>query len=601
MEQRIKEQRKAARERQKRSRQRLREDERQVTRDRNRLRMQQRRMNTSQEERELHLQIMRNIDQESRNDMNDVSRFIPINVDYVYTGIHSSVSDLITEAWEHFLFNLETMHPDHGATTWGEWTTNKTFNSYKLNVEFFVETEISSLSSATNESYTLSILSYDDRSTVKIEAETFYGARHGLETLSQLMNYDTENNCLQMINFLKEIYDNPVFPHRGLSVDTSRNFITIDAIKRTLDIMAANKLNRFHWHITDTHSFPMKMQSRPELHQYGAYSPRQVYTKEDIKDIVHYGNTRGVLVYPEFDSPAHVGNGWQWGPSGGLGNLAVCVNQEPWQSYCVEPPCGQLNLANPFMYEVLTDVYTEMNENFGPLSLFHFGGDEVNMNCWNSSDEIREWMAGNLSEAAYLEKWSEFHVKSWEIFQNISQEPDMKGILWTSTLTETGRAENYIDKDKFIIQLWTEHNDTVAEELASKGYDLIFSNYDTWYLDCGMEAWVGEGYNWCSPYNGWKKVYTNSPFDLLPLQYHGQIVGGEAALWTEQADSETIDSKLWPRGAALAERLWANPSTSWEVAEPRLLLHRQRLVERGAAAERLQPQWCLENEGFCYL
>ena len=91
--------------------------------------------------------------------------------------------------------------------------------------------------------------------------------------------------------------------------------------------MAANKLNTFHWHITDSHSFPMYLNSLPLMHFYGAYSPDKVYKPEDIREIVEYGRIRGIRVMPEFDAPAHVGNGFQWGELNGLGKLAVCVNQ----------------------------------------------------------------------------------------------------------------------------------------------------------------------------------------------------------------------------------------------------------------------------------
>lgn len=81
----------------------------------------------------------------------------------------------------------------------------------------------------------------------------------------------------------------------------------------------------------------------PELAKYGAYSPSEVYTHEDVKDIVDFARIRGIQVIPEIDSPAHAGNGWQWGPEKGLGDLSLCINQQPWSNYCGEPPCGQLS------------------------------------------------------------------------------------------------------------------------------------------------------------------------------------------------------------------------------------------------------------------
>lgn len=78
-----------------------------------------------------------------------------------------------------------------------------------------------------------------------------------------------------------------------------------------------------------------------------------------------------------------------------------------------------------------------------------------------------------------------------------------------------------------------------------------------------------------------------------------QILGSEAALWTEQVDSTSVDSRLWPRAAAMAETLWSDPQTSWREAESRFLVHRERLVRRGIDADALEPEWCLQNENEC--
>lgn len=117
-------------------------------------------------------------------------------------------------------------------------------------------------------------------------------------------------------------------------LDTSRNYFSIESIKRTLVGMAHSKLNRFHWHITDSQSFPYVSKNYPQMAEYGAYSSKEVYTPEDVRDVAEFARVRGIQVVPEIDAPAHAGNGWDWGPKYGLGELSLCINQQPWSFYC---------------------------------------------------------------------------------------------------------------------------------------------------------------------------------------------------------------------------------------------------------------------------
>jgi len=556
-----------------------------------------------------------------------VARFVPSTVTFNLPPAEQPVATLLGKGIEVFTNHLIKLHPRYHdedderssseeillATTQKFFFRSATHRSHLSHVE--ITLNVTGRQSPTyltmntsDEAYRLTVRNQGGSIVVNIEGSSYFGVRNGLETLSQLIAYDDEDNSLMIVDDVV-ISDEPAFPYRGLILDTSRNYIPIQDIKKTIMAMAASKLNTFHWHITDTNSFPFVMESIPEMSLFGAYDKSKIYTKQDIRQIVEFGRVRGVRVLPEFDAPAHVGYGWQWGPTRGMGELAVCVNQEPWQSYCVQPPCGQLNLANPKMYDVLEQVYQEMVESFGPLDLFHYGGDEVNLNCWNSTEEIKNWVQArhaSLDADKYYQEWSVFQDKAKQRLTRANGGKAVPGILWTSHLTEKGRAAQYLSPEEYIIQIWTKGDDPLIKELLEKNFRLIFSNYDALYLDCGFGAWVGEGNNWCSPYIGWQKVYDNSPleisFNLTKTKaYDGLIQGGEAAMWTEQVDGANLHSKVWPRAAALAERLWSNPPHGWELAEHRMIYHRQRLVQRGIPAERLQPEFCLQNEDLCYV
>lgn len=144
-----------------------------------------------------------------------------------------------------------------------------------------------------------------------ITANTFFGARHAVETLSQLIVFDDLRNQIQIAN---EVYivDGPKYPYRGILLDTSRNYIDKETILRTIHGMAMSKLNTLHWHITDSQSFPYVSRTWPDFAKYGSYKPTKIYTPEMIREIIDYALIRGVRILPEFDAPAHVGEGWQW-------------------------------------------------------------------------------------------------------------------------------------------------------------------------------------------------------------------------------------------------------------------------------------------------
>jgi len=474
------------------------------------------------------------------------------------------------------------------------------------------------LSKSTNESYSLEIAFLDDNDdqvNVTITSDDYFGARHALETLFQLMDFDDLTGEFVVLAGI-EIRDWPEFGHRGVSVDTSRNFQSKEVLMRIVDGMAHSKLNVFHWHMTDTNSFPFELKD-PEIaviNQYGAYNALSIYDQEWVATFIEYATKRGVRIVPELDQPAHVGNGWN---VPGWENLTSCVNQEQWYDLCVQPPCGQLNPNVDKVYDILEKIYQELYNTF-PFKEFHMGADEVQLNCWNQSAVILEY----LEEQGMGRTEEDFHVlikmfmeKSLERLRGVAGENPVDVTIWSSSLT----TEKYIDdisKDDYTIQFWTnlevDQDTEIGWEqiraLVQREFKIIFSNTDATYLDCGYGGWVGEGNNYCSPYKGWQKQYENDLYKLLadsgltvtPAMKE-LVLGGEVAMWAEQTDSFSIESKIFPRASAFGERLWSNPSTGFYEAETRILEHRRRLVDRGVRADALQPEWCRQNTGQCYI
>ncbi|RZC43025.1 hexosaminidase 1 [Asbolus verrucosus] len=514
----------------------------------------------------------------------DLSKVNVNSIDHLGVDTDKPYAELAKAAFERFKTQIAGLVPQKSKANAGG-------QSLVINYDI-ANPDITRLTLDTKEDYALTLAETSDgRLETTITADNHFGARHGLETLSQLIIYDDLRDEVRVPKQVN-ITDAPAYPHRGILLDTSRNYVTVDVIKRTLDGMALSKLNSFHWHITDSHSFPFVSERLPELTAYGAYGTRKIYSPEDVAEIVHYGLVRGVRVIPEFDAPAHVGEGWQ------KLDYVVCFNAQPWQNYCVEPPCGQFDPTKDQLYDTLEILYGDMLKQFQP-DLFHMGGDEVHFGCWNGTESIVQWMQNKnwgRSEADFVKLWDHFQNESLtRLYKQAGKQIPV--IMWTSTLTQAEYL-HLLPKEQYIIQIWTLGNDSQVTNLLNNGYSVILSNYDALYFDCGFAGWVTDGHNWCSPYIGWQTVYSNTPAKIAGDK-KGQVLGAEATLWTEQADSASIDTRLWPRASALSEVLWSEPEGTWREAEPRILAHRERLVQNGINSDALEPEWCLQNEGNC--
>ena len=155
-----------------------------------------------------------------------------------------------------------------------------------------------------------------------------------------------------------------------------------------------------------------------------------------------------------------------------------------------------------------------------------------------------------LTNDNYYGRWSDFQTEAQKRFTLANDGNEIPGILWTSHLTEKGRVARFLDSKKYIVQIWSQGNDTLIKELIENGFRVIFSNHDAMYLDCGFGAFLGEGNNWCSPYKEWQKIYDNSPSQIITeltgtnAKGNPLILGGETPLWAEQVDDTNVDTKV---------------------------------------------------------
>ncbi|KAE8215145.1 hypothetical protein CF327_g1564 [Tilletia walkeri] len=406
----------------------------------------------------------------------------------------------------------------------------------------------------------------------------------------------TANATRYMDGVPLNITDRPAFPWRGLLLDTSRNFFSVPAIERTLDAMAFVKLNMFHWHIVDAQSFPLQLPGKlAVLSEKGAYSPDMVYTSDDIAHLVDYAAARGINVNVEIDMPGHMYEGVRdYDPS-----IIVCPNQRDWPSWANEPPSGQIALNNTAAQSFASDLIAATASLF-PSPYFSTGGDEVNLACYNATTPAQ--IDATLLKP-FIESAHDAVVKAGK-----------RPLVWEEmaiNFPETGKSL----RNGTIVEAWTSSvNVEAILKSTNEGVKLIHAPSDFFYLDCGAGGWLGDApdrQSWC-PFVTWQKSYTFDPFNGTQNIPNGQarVLGGEAALWSEQADEFSLDGYLWPRAGSAAEVFWtgasyldAGLSASRNVTEalPRLHELRFRLVDRGYAARPLQPYWCALRPGECDL
>ncbi|KAJ9089789.1 Glucosamine-6-phosphate isomerase (Glucosamine-6-phosphate deaminase) (GNPDA) (GlcN6P deaminase) [Entomophthora muscae] len=446
-----------------------------------------------------------------------------------------------------------------------------------------VDSKSAELDENTDESYTLSIKD----SVGLINAPTIYGARHAMETLYQMVQLSNRHRVICKVPL--EINDEPKFKHRGLLLDTSRNYYPVKDILRTIETMGRNKMNVFHWHIVDSHSWPFQSKKHPKLSQKGAIFPEQIYTFEDIHGIVKFAKAHGVRIIPELEAPAH-----SYAMGLAYPEIKTCMNMDKWADFAAEPPSGQIDPTNSKSIEIVKDLMDEFAILF-PDSRMHLSGDEVNQKCWDDDPRIKLFLRNeNMDVGNLLTNFSSrMHLHALEHKKDI--------VVWEEMVLN----HNANLPKNTLVQVWNQQDK--VKDIIEKGYSVILSNVQHWYLDCGRGGWMGNspnGNSWCDPYKHWQRVYSLNMYDSLDHNQKKKVVGGEVALWSEQADPVNLDILLWPRTCAAAEVLWSGNMDHNHVVIPkntltRLNNFRFHLTHHGVNAEPLQPLWCVRHPGRC--
>ena len=369
-----------------------------------------------------------------------------------------------------------------------------------------------------DESYTLDVTP----AGAKLHAGNPLGVLHGLQTFLQLVAITPDGFTVPVVS----IQDQPRFPWRGLMIDVARHFIPIEVLKRNLDGMEAVKMNVFHWHLSENQGFRVESHKYPKLQEQG--SDGLYYTQEQVRDLVIYARERGIRVVPEFDMPGH-STAWL------VGYPEIASGSGPYE---IERRWGVFDPAmdptSEKTYKLLNELFGEMVKLF-PDQFFHVGGDEVNGKEWDHNPNIQAFMKSHgMKSNEALQAY--FSQRVQELVLKHGKTP----IGWDEILVPG------VPKT-IVIQSWRGAESLAAA--AKLGYRGILSN--GYYIDLG---WSAARHYAVDPMGG-------AAANLTPEEKQ-RILGGESAMWSEYVNPETIDSRIWPRNAAIAERFWSPQGTT---------------------------------------
>jgi len=405
-----------------------------------------------------------------------------------------------------------------------------------------------------DESYHLEVTA----SGAQLTAPNPLGVLHGLQTFLQLVHTTPTGFEVSAIT----VDDKPRFPWRGLMIDTGRHFMPLDVIRQNLDGMEAVKMNVFHWHLSEDQGFRIESKTFPMLQEKG--SDGLYYTQDQVRGIIEYARDRGIRVVPEFDMPGHASSWF-------VGYPALASGKGPYQ---IERHWGVFDPAmdptRETTYQFLDQFIGEMTALF-PDAYFHIGGDECNGKEWDANPSIKQYMqAHHIADNPALQAYFTSRV------QKLVTKRHKITVGWDEVLQPDTPQD-------VVIQSW--RGQESLAQAAQRGYRGILSA--GYYVDLNQSA--ADHYGVDPLLNG--KV-------TLSAAQTANILGGEATMWTEYVTPETINGRIWPRTAAIAERLWSNQDVKdADSMYERLGAFSQKLAYYGLPYESVREQMmrCLSD------
>ncbi|CAH8855459.1 unnamed protein product [Trichobilharzia szidati] len=410
-------------------------------------------------------------------------------------------------------------------------------------------------SASMDESYSVEI----DNGTISIYSKEIWGTLHALETILQLV---WRSKLGQNVIFQRKMEDWPRLAHRGVLIDTSKHYLSTEAIKNITVALSIVKMNVLHWHMTDDESFPYSSTVYPELSSKGAYHPHEyVYERGEIDSLIEFARLHGVRVIVEFDTPGHT---LSWG-KGHPEILSGEARKGP-----INPTCDNVRTFLSNLFQEILSVF--------PDGYLHLGGSVFDKHWWREDEAIQKFMKENGFDEDYNKLESYYFEQLMEIIQNITSDAHrtVTPVVWQSVF-----EDGYRGNSNTIVQVLNNSDwKSAVKSITSAGYRVI--NSACWSEDYGDFTDHGEKFYYCEPadFGG-----TDEEAKL--------VIGGEFVIWGTYVDDTNLLLQSWPVIAVAAERLWSDFAYDFGIflTEFNMLYCRMKILDW-----KLKP---FTRPGFC--
>lgn len=434
-------------------------------------------------------------------------------------------------------------------------------NAKKADIVLFLDKNMSA------EAYQLNV----EKKQISVRASHPQGFFYAFQTLKQMMPANVlagkaDAAVTKWSVPVVSIKDEPQFGWRGFMLDEGRHFFGVDEIKRVLNVMAAYKMNRFHWHLTEDQGWRVEIKKYPKLTEVGATRNTKrlawdkiktdgltysgYYTQEQVKDIVKYAKNLFIEIVPEVDIPGH-----SQAAVAAYPEFLACdpeAHHEVWLSQGVSKDV--INVANPKAVQWAKDVIDELIEMF-PFGYIHLGGDECPTKKWENNRECQEMLKSIKSEN-YRDLQIEFYRQLKDYIAQKPAKDRRTMIFWNEVLHGNVKP---LGKD-IVIMAWL-GADKAALHAAEMGLNTILTPQIPYYINRKQSKAAGEPLTQGNGSETVEAVYDYIPLKNVPDNLKKYYMGVQANCWTEYVeDNDLLEYLIFPRLMAVAEAAWTNQS-----------------------------------------